>query len=312
VELEGVRLIREQKEEVETTETTPTDSEGSPKAAASSKKPEPKPAPSEPPSPDIEHAHVSVSLLRLLFGTQHITFGAEAFGGEMAGMVSKSDDSQEIRLEIENMGVTNMPMLADVVGLPMTGALTGSIELAMPEGKATNTEGTVAFTIDSLTVGDGKAKVLKAITLPKVGAGTVTFDAEAAGGILKIKELKAKGKDLTLEADGKIRFRDPLESSLLEVNLKFKFSDAYKNKNDMTRGLFGDPNSGVPGILELDPKVRRSKQPDGFYAWTARGPLGKPTINPGAGRASTRSSKSTRRRTTRRGRQTASPEPAED
>ena len=86
VELEGVRLIREHKEQAEASDAKPSDSKKPPKAAASSKKPAPPKTPDAPPAPDIEHAHVGISLLRWLVGTQHVTFGAEAFGGEMAGI----------------------------------------------------------------------------------------------------------------------------------------------------------------------------------------------------------------------------------
>jgi type II secretion system protein N len=234
-------------------------------------------------------------LLGLLFGTERINFGAEAVGGELDGELSSSEDERSVSLSIQQVDVMGLPLLADAVGLPMTGALTGTVELVMAEQKASNAEGRIEFGIDALTVGNGKAKILKAIALPKVNVGRLVFEADAKRGILKIVKLTAKGKDLELSADGKIQLRDPIESSIMDVSLKFRFSDAYKNKNDMTRGLFGDPDADTPGVLELDPKVRRSKRPDGFYAWVGRGPLAKPTFRPGTG-----SSGSSRRRTTTR------------
>lgn len=288
VELQGVRLERPQNaaSEAESASTT-TAEEAKPdgKAEASDKS---KPVRASG-SSVIEDAHVRLSILRALIGTQYATFGADAFGGELEGVYSNDDEATELELRIDKVGVSDMPLLADAVGLPMTGALTGSIMLEMPEQKASNAEGTIAFGIEDLTVGDGKAKVLNAIALPKVTVGAVTFDAEVKEGVMKIKQFAAKGKDLELQAEGRIRLRDPFDSSLMEMTMRFKFSDAYKNKNDTTRGLFGDPTSSAPGILDLDPKVRRSKREDGFYAWSARGSVSKPTLVPLSEGASSRS-----------------------
>ena len=293
VELEDVRLERPESQADEVSPTPPASPEDSAEGATSTKASNAKPAA---PARKIDQAHVSVSLLSLLFGTESISFGAEAFGGELDGEFSSSEDERSVSLDIQKVDVMGLPLLADAVGLPMTGALTGTVELAMAEQKASNAEGQITFSIDALTVGDGKAKVLKAIALPKVNVGRLVFEAEVKSGILKIVKLEAKGKDLELSADGKIQLRDPIESSIIDVSLKFRFSDAYKNRNDMTRGLFGDPDANTPGVLELDPKVRRSKRPDGFYAWVGRGPLGKPTFQPGG----STSSSSRRRTTTRR------------
>lgn len=289
VELEGVRL---KKPESAADKDTPATSA----AASSPDADKGKAKPPASPAPDtgvIEQAHVSVSLLRLLFGTEKLSFGANAFGGDVDGVFVNSDDERTVELEIQEVGVTDMPLLADTVGLPLAGSLTGTVDLTMPEQKASKAEGKIEFAIDALTAGDGKAKILNTIALPKVNAGRVVFEADVKEGVLTIKKLEAKGKDLELSAEGKIQLRDRIESSIMDVSLKFRFSDAYKNKNDMTRGLFGDPTSGTPGLLELDPKVRRSKRDDGYYAWVGRGILGKPTFSP----ASSSTSKST---TTRR------------
>jgi hypothetical protein len=83
-------------------------------------------------------------------------------------------------------------------------------------------------------------------------------------------------------AEGKIRLMDRLEASGVDIGLRYKFSDAYRNKDDTTRSLFGAPGSTTPGIFDLDPKMKRAKGADGFYSWHVTGPLGSPTFQPGA------------------------------
>ena len=151
----------------------------------------------------------------------------------------------------------------------------GTIDLKLPESKLSKAEGKIDLKITDLSVGDGKAKIRNTIALPKLDAGEMTFTAEATDGRLKIEKLSAKGKDIEVVADGSVRLRDPMDQSLAELSLRFAFSDAYKNKNDITRGLFGAPGSSMPGLFDLDPKTKRAKRPDGFYAWRLVGPLGR-------------------------------------
>jgi type II secretion system protein N len=230
----------------------------------------------------FEELHARVSLLRLLVGITHISFGADAFGGSIDGYTSDGGDARTILIELEEVAVTDLPMLSETVGLPMTGVLSGKIDLKMPEGKLARAVGTIDLKITGLSVGDGKAKIRDTIALPKLDAGELVLQAEAAEGRLKVDKLSANGPDIELVSDGKIRLRDPFESSVAELNLRFKFSDTYKNKNDMTRGLFGAPGSSVPGVFDLDTKNRRAKRPDGFYGWRITGPMGHLNFDPAA------------------------------
>jgi type II secretion system protein N len=249
-------------------------------------------APPQPPTPDgkakppetmtIDDAHARVSLLRLLFGTVYVSFGADAFGGDVSGYTSDADKARTISLELEGVDTSKVTPLKTLVGLPMTGTLGGTAELKLPGGKWAKASGKIDLKITGLTVGNGKAKIHDTIALPKLNAGQAVFKAEIHNGELSIQQFTAKGSDLEFTAAGKVRLRDPIGNSLAELTARFKFSDAYKNKNDMTRGLFGAPGSKVPGMFDLDPKIKSAKRPDGFYAWTLTGPLSHLTPEPAA------------------------------
>jgi type II secretion system protein N len=228
----------------------------------------------------LDELHARASLLRLLVGTLHLTFGADAFGGKIAGVTSDADDARSIEMELEDVAIADLPVLGDAVGLPLTGVLNGTIDLHLPEQKLAKAEGKIELRISGITVGDGKAKIRDTIALPKLDAGELTLEAEASNGRLKISKFTAKGPDLELVADGAIRLRDPFDSSLAELSLRFKFADSYTNKNDMTRGLFGAPGSSVPGLFDLDPKNRRAKRPDGYYGWRISGPVSHLNFEP--------------------------------
>lgn len=256
IEAEGVRL------------TTPGDTEPGGK-------------PKKPKVTTIESAHARVSLLSLLIGRRSVSFGADAFGGSLDGNVVDSDAEREVELEFDELDLGQTPLLAGLLGLPVTGALSGTVELMAPEARLSKAEGKLSLEVEGVSVGDGKAKIRDIIALPKLDAGTLTVEAEVKGGTVKVTRLAASGPDLELAADGTIRLRDQPEQSVLALTAEFKFTERYTNKDDLTRALFGPS-----GAFDLDRKNRAAKRPDGFYGWRVTGTLGKPQFLPNAGGAS--------------------------
>ena len=64
--------------------------------------------------------------------------------------------------------------------------------------------------------------------------------------------------------------------------------------------LFGSADSKVPGLFDLDPKIRRAKGADGFYGWRASGQVAKLNFQPAAdGSGAARSSRTTRTKRTK-------------
>jgi type II secretion system protein N len=236
--------------------------------------------PKEPRVMQIDHIHVSISLLRLVVGTKHIKFGGDVFGGTIEGWTSDADDARAINVEMEGVSVSDLPVLREVVGLPMTGALTGTVDLQLPEAKLSKAAGKIELKITDLTVGDGKEKIQNTIALPKLEAGELVLEAEATEGRLKIAKLNGTGKHVEIVSDGSIRLRDPLDASLAELSMRFKFTDAYKTKDETTKALLGEPGSSLPGLFDLNPKNKRAKRPDGFYAFRMTGPLAKLDMQP--------------------------------
>ena len=101
--------------------------------------------------------------------------------------------------------------------------------------------------------------------------------------MLKFGKLGAQGQDLDIAGEGKIALRDSFSDSLADLYLRFRFSDAYKGKNDMTKSLFGAPGSAMPALFELaDPRIKNSKRTDGFYGWHMAGAMKDPRFEPAA------------------------------
>ncbi|HEX4475363.1 MAG TPA: type II secretion system protein GspN [Polyangiaceae bacterium] len=248
----------------------------------------------------VDDMYARVSVLPMLWGTQKLGFSLDGFGGNIDGTVKNSTEARELDLSLSGVDAAKMPYLGDLLGVPLGGTVDGKIELKMPQGKLSAAEGTTELEIADFTIGDGKTKIRDMIALPKVNAGKFVFHADVSEGTVKLTELSTSGPDLEVVSDGRIRLLDQFESSLAELNLRFKFSDKYKNKDDTTRSIFGTPGSTIPGLFDLDPKMKRARRADGFYAWHVVGPLFNLGIQPASGE-STDSSASRSRRSSLRG-----------
>lgn len=228
----------------------------------------------------VDDAHVRVRLLPLLIGRVRADFGASLLGGEITGNVPVGAVG-DVSVEWEGIELGKVePLSAMLAGLPIKGAAKGTIEIQPVEGKFQKASGTLSITIAGVTIGDGKTKVL-GVDLPTARVGDFTIEGDAKDGVLKITKLATTGPDVEVVGDGRITMREPADQSQLDLYVRFKFSDAFRGKNDTTKSFLGDPNSSIPPLLEMsDPRMKRSKRPDGFYGWHVYGSLKNPKFEP--------------------------------
>ena len=77
------------------------------------------------------------------------------------------------------------------------------------------------------------------------------------------------------------QLREQFGLSLIEqLTLTYKFSDKYRDKDDTTRSLLGKPGDSAPALMDMDPKVKRAKQPDDSYSWRVSGSFAHLLFNP--------------------------------
>ena len=213
-----------------------------------------------------------------------MSFDAHAFGGELSGSYETSGKDQSLALSLDAIDISRVEPLVRVLGVPLQGNMSGSVDLKMPDGRMSKATGSVSLVVSDVAVGDGKAKIKGALALPTIHVGTITVGGEAKDGLLKITKLAAGGKDLDLQGEGRITMRDISSESLCDTQVRFRINDAYRGQSDITKSLFGAPGSNAPPLFELaDPRIKQSKRADGFYAWTMRGPLSRLDVIPALG-----------------------------
>jgi type II secretion system protein N len=228
-----------------------------------------------PPVLEASELYVSMSPLALLGGVRAASFGVEALGGEISGWVHDSADSRRLELQLDGVNPGAVPQVAAAIGLPVSGRLSGHIALELPENNLMKAEGTVDLAAEDLVLGDGKAKIQGTIALPELHMGAFTLRAGITGGRLKLDECVAQGKDMDLSLTGGLRLRKHLDGSLAELELKFSFSEKYKTQNELTKALFGDKESKIPGLFDTATNGMLTKQEDGSYAARLYGPFNR-------------------------------------
>jgi hypothetical protein len=68
-----------------------------------------------------------------------------------------------------------------------------------------------------------------------------------------------------------------------DLELKFSFAEKYRNQSDMTKALFGRPDSKIPGLFDTATSSHLTKQEDGSYGARLAGTLARLSPRPLAG-----------------------------
>jgi len=217
---------------------------------------------------DRVDAHASV--FGLLTGSPGGSLDATLAGGDVSLAVSGNEDARDIDLELSGVQLRRIGLLRAFLPVPVVGRISGDVDVTLTADRA-ETTGTVDFTIEGLTAGDGQAKLPvpgmgDGITLERLDAGDLDLEATIEEGVADITTLAADGTDLTLAGDGNLRLGTPLDRSILDLLLYVKFKDAYRDRNDRTRALFS--------LLEVSPQLTRARTPDGGLQFELGGPLG--------------------------------------
>jgi type II secretion system protein N len=234
----------------------------------------------------IDEARARISLLPLIIGNRNVSFRVEAFDGVISGRFEDTGKQRTVEVEFDGVDVGRIDAIAAQVGFPLSGRLNGALKLELPEGKASKGNGNVNLEISEMHAGDDKELTVKTplgpFTLPRLKVGNFAVNGEAKDGVLKLTKIGASGGDVDVSGDGRVQLREIATEAMMDVALKFKINDSYRSKNDKTKMLFGAPGSKDKPMLEMDPKMARSKSGD-FYGLQVRGTLGKPDVQPAGG-----------------------------
>jgi type II secretion system protein N len=212
------------------------------------------------PSFRVREARARLGILPLLLGDRALRFDALLEQGEIEGEYADSGEAKHIDATLAKIDLSKVGILSSLIDLPFKGELGGKVDMELAAEPAKST-GNAELTMRGLIIGDGKAKLkigmMGGITIDPIDVGNVTIELDVKNGVGTVKKLAADGKDVELTGSGEIHLSEPMSRSRMDLLLRVKFTDSYRNKSDRTKAMFALLDGSAI------PQVRSAKTPDG-------------------------------------------------
>ena len=240
----------------------------------------------------IDRAKVHVSLFALLAHKLDVSFDLAGLGGTISGhtvmdlappVTPTVSPLREFSVELTDVRAGELAPLVAMVGLPLGGSLSGTIALTVPEGQVNQAEGSMRLVADRLTVGDGRAQFqiphFGGVTIAQIRAGRLEANADIRRGAVQFTRVGAHSEGFDLQIDGRIDLRPRMGDSAINLGLRFRLTDVYRNKNEQA--------GRIMSVMDMAPDLRRARRPDGLYAFRCTGTVDRsvncpPDARPGA------------------------------
>jgi len=165
----------------------------------------------------------------------------------------------EVEADIEDLALGAIPALRKFTKVPITGTLNAEIDLSMPSEVAEST-GNVELTIEALNLGDGKTQLdipgWGGLTLDRADAGNLELVATIDEGIAEIERAESHGKDLKLDAVGRVRLLRPMKRSELNLMVRVKIENAYKERSAKVATMLDLASSGLESAMTPDGAIQ--------------------------------------------------------
>lgn len=221
----------------------------------------------------IREASARAGLFALMGGSTDVSFDAELDGGgTIEGEFAQDEETTHVEAHLERVDLRRIGPLQGAVGLPIAGVASGDLDVTVGT-EAADTDGSVQLTVRNVAVGDGETPLevegLAAgggLTLERLNLGTLELEMEAERGAMQISTLRADGEDAELRGSGSLRLARPLSRSRIDMLLRVDFKESYRTSSPRMEGLFA--------LLDVNPRVRPARTPDGAFQWQIVGVLG--------------------------------------
>jgi type II secretion system protein N len=210
---------------------------------------------------DLDSMTVRASLPAVLTGRPAADFSGELFGGELRGSAAESGPGAAIELHVEDLDLSRATtaLLPTLVVPPARIAGRADIDLELTgDGRTTRSSaGEIRFAIRNLSL---SRLAIQGIILPDLTFTASTGSARLAATRLEGVALHGEGPELELDLSGDVLLREPLEQSVLNLELRIETAANAQPAVRMATGFLPARPAGQP---------RR---------WAVRGTLARPTV----------------------------------
>lgn len=205
----------------------------------------------------IDELTIRAPILNLLTGARAAAFGGELLGGEVSGTVAEQGAGAAIELHLEDLDLAKAS--ASLLPPPSEVAGRANVDLDLSgDGRSTrSSRGEVALDVRALAL---TKLAVQGITIPDLAFSQVRGRAKIEGTTLQIQELQAEGPDGDVGITGSIVIREPVEQSVLNLELRAEVAPNAQPAVKVAAGLLPPKPAGQP------------------KRWAIRGTLARPTV----------------------------------
>ena len=223
----------------------------------------------------LEQVTAKLRLLPLLIGRRSLDFDLRLWDGRVAGLLEQARGSRRIEAKVEGLNLGRAAAMRKLAHVDLAGTANGDLSLALNEREPAKSTGRLDLTVAQAAINGGEVPVAAmgggALTLPRIGLGTITAKAEVKDGKAVFDALSAKGgEDLEVESESfYFVVQERLAQAPLFGRARLRFRDAFWQKGG---------TAGLRGITEL--ALAPGRGPDGSYGLQLFGTLSNPQTRP--------------------------------
>jgi len=94
----------------------------------------------------------------------------------------------------------------------------------------------------------------------------MTIQLDIAAGVATVRRLRSRGDDAELDGEGTINLMQPLRQSRLDLLVRLKILDAYRQQSDRARSMLA--------LMDSIPTLARARTSDGALQYRLGGSMG--------------------------------------
>ncbi len=221
----------------------------------------------------VESFSAALRILPLLVGKRTVSFDLGLWDGRVRGTADLSGAERRYTAELDRLDLASAAPLRKASGLELLGALTGSVDVTIPEDAKGKPRGSMRLQVKDAGLNGGQVEVPAmggSLSLPKVSLGELSGEFAFEDGRGNVKRLETKGGDAELQAEGLYFVWQPrLEFAPIFGRARMRVQDVFWSKSGA---------GGFRSIAEVS--LAPAKGRDGTYQFQIYGTLGHPQARP--------------------------------
>ena len=210
----------------------------------------------------LEALKARINILPLLLLRKSLSAYMLIGGGELSAELDLNGKDLDFSLTSENVVLEKIPFIQDYVGMPLSGTLSGEVEMEWRQNIA-KSKGRVDIDIAKLSLGAGS---FSGFSIPALNMGNVAAEMDLEKGKFKLKTFKQVGGDVSARLHLSSDLRPSIMASSLDACAEFK----------LDKGLL-DKNPNLKTALQLA-EVQLKKDDKDYLHAAFRGTMSRPRL----------------------------------